>query len=400
MIYIKAVKNYINQCKRSSGAYASWTKGKENLYATCYALMTKHYLGGLLSDESDSLNFILKTQDPKTGFFVGPELKEWSSPNGDKHDREHLLLHLSTTVLPVINLFQSKPYFQLKFAHKFLDKKFLNDWLERRDWHDAWLEGNNLLFVGQLLVYLKDKEHIEDAAIRLDEYFNWLNKHIDPQTGLWGSNGYCSPFVAMCGGYHQLLVYYYEQRKVLYRERLVDTTIALQHQDGGFAPSGGGGACEDVDAADILVNMYKQIDYRKAEIRLALRSLLKSIIKKQMPDGGFVYKLETPFKHMGIPATASPAGTSNMMPTWFRVHTLALISEVLTDESLIQIDWQFNDSCSMGWHRQWNKHQHPVIFPDRIVEVLVLLRQNALKKEWYKYHLKRFLPPQFPPVSG
>ncbi|MEZ4681893.1 MAG: hypothetical protein R2932_47560 [Caldilineaceae bacterium] len=103
----------------------------------------------------------------------------------------------------------------------------------------VWLEGNNLLFVGQLLVFLRDIEENKQAQLALDFYFDWLDSQVDPQTGLWGTNGYCSPFVAMCGGYHQLLVYYYEHRPVLRIEQLIDTVLALQHIDGGFSPKGG-----------------------------------------------------------------------------------------------------------------------------------------------------------------
>ena len=49
-----------------------------------------------------------------------------------------------------------------------------------------------------------------------------------------------------------------------------------------------------------------------------------------------------------------------MFATWFRVHTIALIAEVLTDDQLGEAQWEFNTSCSMGWHRTWDKSLHRI----------------------------------------
>jgi hypothetical protein len=154
----------------------------------------------------------------------------------------------------------------------------------------------------------------------------------------------------MCGGYHQLLAYYYMGREIRFPEALVDTTLALQHEDGGFSPRGGGGACEDVDAVDILVNLYKRHDYKRPEIRLSLRRALELIKLQQMPDGGFVYHRDEEFTHMGMELTRTPANQSNMFATWFRLHTIALIAEVLLSGGAERAGWTFNRSISMGWH--------------------------------------------------
>ena len=54
---------------------------------------------------------------------------------------------------------------------------------------------------------------------------------------------------------------------------MIDTVLGLQHVDGGFNPRGNGGACEDVDSVDILLNLYKRFDYRRADIRFATEAL-------------------------------------------------------------------------------------------------------------------------------
>jgi hypothetical protein len=46
-----------------------------------------------------------------------------------------------------------------------------------------------------------------------------------------------------------------------------------------------------------------------------------------------------------------------MYMTWFRVHTLALISEIVPDEpGQDTVPFRFATQLSMGWHRPWDKH--------------------------------------------
>jgi len=396
---IVSVLKFIEQCRMDSAPwrFASTPGGEETLYGSCFACMLYYYLGKLeqldMYQKQQWADYFNSWQDSDSGYFIGPELigSELTSP---KHSYKHLSHHLTVHVLPALKLLGYIPVYPLTFAHSYLDQTYLKNWLDKRDWRDAWLEGNNLLFVGQLLIYLRDVEKNSSSQAALNLYFDWLDQHLDPKTGLWGTNGYCSPFIAMCGGYHQLLVYYYENRNIMYKKQLIDTVLSLQHTDGGFHPNGGGGACEDVDAADILINMYKQTNYRRAEIRFVLRRLMKSILKKQMTDGGFVYRLNEPFLHMGVNKTASRPNQSNLFPTWFCIHTLALISEILTDEKEIKFDWKFNNSCSMGWHLCWDKNAHRATFFDRNKELLVYIKQNISNKRWYEYHLKRILPPE------
>lgn len=351
------VNDFVQQMNTGRpGEFTMCPGGNVTLYSSCFAAMTLYYTGKLdnltQGERHEWGKYISGFQDSESGYFVGPELvpEELTS---DIHDYEHVAMHLTAHVLPALSLLKTSPPHPLAFAHRFLDPNQLTRWLEARDWRRAWLEGNNLLFIAQFLLHLRDREKRPEATKSIGIYFDWLDSQLDPQTGLWGTNGFCSPFVAMCGGYHQLLAYYGEGRDVLYKERLIDTVLSLQHPDGGFSPAGGGGACEDVDAADILVNMYKQCDYRRGDIRAALKRLLDSIVPNQMADGGFVYRLNQSFTHMGIRKTESPANVSNLFATWFRVHTLALISEILPEEPVAKTRLKFNDICSMGWHRSW-----------------------------------------------
>ncbi len=297
--FIQSVIEFVKS--RNTGVQGEYTMclgGNVTLYASCFAAMTLKYLNAL--DETDKvglkkwIDYINRWQDPETGRFIGPEIvpEELTSP---QHDWDHVTMHLTAHALPALHVLGGRPLYPLRFAHRFLDQETLKDWLRQRNWKYAWLEGNNLLFVGQFLIYLRDFEHIEKAQDSLNTYFDWLDAEQDPATGLWGTNGYCDVYEALYGAYHQLLVYFYCNRSVHYAENIIDTVLNIQHPDGSFTRSGGGGACEDVDAVAVLVNLYKQTGYRPRAVRYSLHKTLNNILTKQMPSGGFIYCHEKSF---------------------------------------------------------------------------------------------------------
>lgn len=324
--------------------------GETTLYGTIYSYQAQTYLGVDSTPSKEVLQFLGEYQDSQTGQFVGPELQKYFPNKGRLHGLEHLRWHSTISVLPFFQEYGFKVS-PLKAAHIFCDLGYLEEWCRARDWKEAWFEGNNILFVGQLLVYLRDFENYPGAQAALDQWFDWLDSEVDPLTSLWGTNGYCSPANAVYGGYHQLLVYWHENRPIPNPEGLVDTVLGLQHSDGGFNPRGNAGACEDVDSVDILVNCYKRWDYRRAEIRCALWRCVDHILATQNPDGGFPYNRDQPQSHMGIPGTDADPNVSCTFPTWFRVHTLALCAEIIPEHpDLKGINFRFNKYLSMGWH--------------------------------------------------
>ncbi len=350
--WLDRASQFLNSVHDSvSGGSSSVVGGPVTLYGTCYAELAKSYVSQSTVLSGRTRGFILDCQDPDTGLMMGPELAGHFPPKGVAHDREHLSLHLTCAALSACQHFSMPVRRPIYDARRFCDATYLSAWLKRRDLRNAWLEGNNLLFVGQLLVYLRDEEHRKDAQPALDMWFRWLDENIDPTTNLWGTNGHCAPKDAVYGGYHQLLVYYHEQRPLMNLAGLIDTVLALQNADGGFDPDGNGGACEDVDAVDILVNAYKRGSYRHAEIRNAVRRCAVHILRTQNEDGGFPYRRNSAQNHMGIPGTAAPANASTTFATWFRIHTLALCAELLPQYSAFSgVSFGFSRSLSMGWH--------------------------------------------------
>jgi hypothetical protein len=369
--WCQAVLGFLNnQFDQTTGAYRSVPGGRPTLYGTCYALLGRYYLGVDQSLESSTEVFIENTQDPETGLLVGPELIDFMAKPGAMHDRDHLLLHLTCAAIPTCQQFGVTLRHKITAAHRFCDREYLESWMEARDLKEAWFEGNNLLFVGQLLVYLRDVEKHPGAQSALDLWFEWLDANLDPETGLWGTNGFCSPAAAVYGGYHQLLVYYFENHRVTNPAGMIDTVLDLQHLDGGFNPDGNAGACEDVDSVDILVNLYKRLDHRRADIRHALRRCVKHILSTQNADGGFPYNRNCPQSHMGVPGTQAGPNVSTTFPTWFRTHTLALASQILpNDHEFKGLKLRFNQELCMGWHQSPPGWKHSLTIADHAADL-------------------------------
>ena len=349
--WIERVGRYLND-QLQDGLAPSVPGKSPTLYGAVYSVSARYYLG--LDAEPIAgktlRDFLLNCQDPATGLLVGPELDSGVLARDGEHDLEHLRLHSTCSALPFYQLLGIKLE-PITYAHRFCDLDYLEKWETARDWNNAWLEGNNILFIGQLLLHLRDVERYPGAADALEHWFHWLESEVDPDTSLWGTNGYCSKADAVYGGYHQLLLYWHENRPIPNPEGLVDTVLGLRHPDGGFNPKGNAGACEDVDSVDILVHCYKRWAYRRAEIRCALWACVDHILATQNADGGFPYNLNRPQSHMGIPGTEAGRNESCAFPTWFRIHTLALCAEVIPGHpALAGQAFHYNPTLSMGWH--------------------------------------------------
>jgi hypothetical protein len=371
------------------GTAVSQPEGPVTLYGTCYTLLALYYLDEEFQVSGELSRFLSKTQSIETGLLIGPELSDFQASPNVMHDREHLLLHLTCSALPCLQQFSVRLTHPIREAHRFCEIAFLKRWMDTRDWKQAWFEGNNILFVGQLLVYLRDVEKYPGAESALKLWFDWLDRTADPRTGLWGTNGSCSPMEAVYGGYHQLLVYYHENHPLPNAKGLVDTVLELQHEDGGFNPNGNGGACEDVDSVDILVNCYKRWDYRHAEIRRALWHCVDHILTTQNPDGGFPYNRGHPQSHMGIPGTEAGPNVSCTFPSWFRIHTLALCHEIIPEHpQLTGVPFRFNSHLSMGWHKSPPGWKLGITAAQRTEEALIE-KQFQRQKRNREFQLQR-----------
>lgn len=353
---IRNAADFISACATDlAGQYRFYPGGQVSLYASCYAAMGLHYISALeglsKTEVAAWVDYINSWQDEVTGYFIGPEIVTQELIRPDLN-AEYVKLHLLIHVLPALDALGGKPVFSMNFMQPFLKPGYLLDWLEKRDLSNPWYEGNLLLAIGQLLVYLLERENKPEAEPALAIYFDWLDQHQDPRTGLWVAGEEIDPYLGLYGSAHQLLAYHYCGRKVRHAERIIDTVLGLQQDDGSFSQTPGGGACEDVDAVNTLVDLVKRTGYRTSDIQEALNRCLAHIFQQQADEMGFVYRWGQSYLQSGVLRTYTPANRAEIFSTWYRLNTLALLSEVISHPELENIQWKFNSALSMGWHDQ------------------------------------------------
>ncbi len=83
---------------------------------------------------------------------------------------------------------------------------------------------------------------------------------------------------------------------------------------------------------------------------------------------------------MGIPGTFAPPSTSTAFATWFRIHTLALCTEIIPDHrALSGLEFRFNKSLSMGWHASPLAWKLDVGIDQKLHEHVLAMRARSLE---------------------
>jgi hypothetical protein len=253
-------------------------------------------------------------------------LRGFQPPPGARHDREHLLMHLTCAILPVCRQFAVP---RCAAADGPPPRRVFATWIFSAP---GWMPAISAARGSRATISCSSASCwficATQAAIRAPRR-RWpsgstgWNGNLDPRTSLWGTDGACGPAEAVYGGYHQLLIYHYERRPVRNPHGLIDgcwlsstpTGASCLRERRGVRGRGCRGHFGD---------LYKQTDHRRREVRMALRKCADHVWAQQNPDGGFPYTRNRPQHHMGVPGTVAPPNVSAMFPTWFRIHTLAV----------------------------------------------------------------------------
>jgi prenyltransferase beta subunit len=360
--------NFITKCRiGKSWAFLPHLKArKPTLYSSSFAVMSFSYTNKLKEFSQTELiswgEFFSKHQSATDGLFESDELFE--SP-GELHNIEHRKLHLTCHILPAMAILDVKPNYRITYIDKYKDIAVLSNWLDQVDLSKSWIEGNNLLFMGQILWFEYNNYNDLKAKNALDHLMLWLNENVDAETGLWGTNKGCSLHQSMYGSYHQLILYFFQNIEPLHFNNLIDSTLQCQHFDGGFRNGLGGGTCQDIDGIDILVKAAQLSDYRSNDIKLSLWRAMAHILRdRQAKGGGFIDSPGRKFIHNSMPATSTDADVANTFSTWFTLHAIANIAPIIE----LDICLQYNNSMSMGWGENRKSKKTNTIIESNIIK--------------------------------
>jgi glycosyltransferase involved in cell wall biosynthesis/SAM-dependent methyltransferase len=328
-----------------------------SLMATCWAILSLEGLRQLDSISQDERNalraYLQDMQQEETGLFRDP-LLDTHPVTSSTHDEEYLLHQMTYFAIQALDALGARPRLPLRFMERFAEPVSLTAWLEGLNWADAWLQSNRVMFVLAFLIYGAEVERDPSAPSRYHAVLDWLERAQDPETGLWGIRQGASVLNAMAAAYHFLPFFEYVHRPICSLNALIDSTLTLQQPDGLFAPGPGGGACEDLDAIDVLTLAGKYTSHRSPEISGVLVRAFWAIWNAQNPDGGFGYAQRNTDKRYRFSSWAPmevELRAGDTWATWFRLLALATIKSAFP-EDLPDIGlWQFRRWPALGYHR-------------------------------------------------
>jgi hypothetical protein len=329
---------------------------RPTLYASSYAARTRSLLGelaGLCSGERQAWLDYFNSHQDEDGLYRDPVIfgEGWYRDDPLWCGRTHLTGH----VLGAVTALGGVSPREMTFLDSYRDPDKLEQWLDSRDWGErVAFTGNEICNIGRLLQYARDFHDDAAAGRAVDLILDWLMDHrFNPELGLWGEGAADDPLWlshAIQGAYHWWILYFYDRRPVPAPERTIDSLLRSQNEKGGFGWGGHNpdnpscsSACEDIDSVHPLAQLSVDHEYRREEVRTALRRAADWIVTNRLPDGGFAFVKGQPYAY-GHEQLSNPEGVSGTFPTWFRMLSLAQIGKALPDHPLGQYPWHF-DRC-------------------------------------------------------
>ena len=326
----------------NAGAYSFKVGGQPLLYASCYAALVRDLFDDLRhlseNEQQEWIGYINSFQC-EDGLFRDPAIACMDADRLDWWGWRHLTLH-ALMALSSLDGVAVKP---LKILERYRPSGEIIRWLDSRNWQfDACNVSNEIQNIGTFLQYARDYQGFDWCQDVLDEMYDWLDARQDPSTGYWGytKNSRRDVSMGVQTGYHLWCLYFYDNRPVLYQEKIIDRCLELQNETGGFGVEANSSACEDIDAIDPMVRLMLHLDYRRGEIESALeRAFLWVLCNHNQSDGGWVFKRCEPYDFVPHKAMWAGADESHMFATWFRSLSLAYLAKASPSSPLAGMGW-------------------------------------------------------------
>lgn len=361
-----------------------WAGGEVSLLATNFAILAEETLGTLPvwteRQTAAVASHILDYQSEKTGKF-GVELvhdEDLLAPS--VCDAGYVIHQITYFCLSALTALGLKPRHRLSFALPFLDHQSLVEHFADQPWNDAWNMSNRIMFAMRYLIHLMEEPELAVAAQgAFDKLLSLVEDRQDARTGLWFSADSQDLHIGVYAAYHFIPFLLWRGRPLKHVDEMIDSVLAIQSSEGLFAEWNGGGACEDLDAIDLLVKLSSLSEHRTGAVDVALRRAFDRILQLQQDDGGFPNYLQQPsviswkrqlakrlrLGHIvdlwrPIPADLThysgwaevwaPRGKSDIWGTWFRTLALNLIVEKLPQLGPPRLETRFHSLPALGWH--------------------------------------------------
>lgn len=307
--FLKQLPGYMSEFKAGGapGEY-SYLPGskKPDLYGTTdmvYLLYSLNMLDGVSAADKQSWAELIRSfQNEKTGWFGG---------NVTMHGREHALAY----AIGALKLLGSAPSHPLSFEDKYRGADNIDRMFETTPWNMIWSGSHIASGIASAFINTGQADYEW-----LADYFAWLNREADPATGYWmrradGSRKDKATNQEMGGAFHYYYIYTFTGRPLPYPEKIIDTTLTVQQDNGLY--DGNIPYCIDLDGVFELIRAFKQTNgYRRADVESSIERTLSAIVER-INDSGFLKKSYRD-SHKLVGAIVALAEIQSFMPELLR----------------------------------------------------------------------------------
>lgn len=298
-----------------------------SLYNTVYAILINSLFNVQPDDDMNKYIDFLNSFQHEDGLFYGSELLKSDYKDADWFGIKHLLPHIITCY----NYLKEKPKYEFSFLKPFYDDATLYSFLNNLNFNIPNDDDNKVFNLGVALQFQRDYFNDNNAEQTLNKLYEFLEAHINSETGSWGNIDITNKEEysrIQQIAYHLYVLWLYDNREILYPNKLIDLCLNNQTEIGSFNANLVGSACTDIDCIFLLNKLSKITDYRNQDIKKSLQKAFPWVLTNQNTDGGFVFKRNEPFIY-GENALSSKKNESNMFATWFRSLSIAYICDTL-----------------------------------------------------------------------
>jgi hypothetical protein len=198
------------------GEYARFTGDAiANPYGCADAANLLYVLDDFPRDEALRRGFVTalrSMQVPETGLF---------------QEKTHHPFHVTAHCIAALELFDAAPLYDVKALTIYREKTALEDFLGSLEWEsNPWSTSHQ--GAGLYAVYANMR--LADAVWK-KYYFDWLQSHCDPETGIGFAGAMRKNLVSeaehLFGWFHYLFCFTHAHRAIPYPERLIDSCLRL-----------------------------------------------------------------------------------------------------------------------------------------------------------------------------
>jgi len=291
----------------------------DSLFTSCFALFILD-----LFRETDNLSekhrqewaeYIQSFQHEEDGLFY---------PDPIYHpDKERAIFQATCFCLSALCILGETPKHRLSVVDRWRTKENLEEYLIGRGCHLGHSgSGNKAMFQAILLTHAYEITGDEDLRDAIEIWFEFHDRHQN-EYGFWGQGERGRLYAGMQNAFHQYMIYEYWGRNYPNIEKVMDTVLKLQDDDGYFAPVPGGGACKDYDALHLLLNSgYVKLSDNIIQI---LEKAERAIKRCWNEDGGFCENRLRPIGVKQLPKIISfILHGENLQVKKLRAHNVAV----------------------------------------------------------------------------